>query len=96
MRSDQFTIIAQYLCSEMGLGLIRTRLSHVNLVPFRSNLKIKKNRPQGARGWGSEFYFFTRIFIYISKNLNSYDNPLLGFNNGGKKKKEKRKEKYRK
>ena len=40
MRSDQFTNIAQYLCSEMGLGLIRTRISHDNLVPFRSNLKI--------------------------------------------------------
>ena len=48
MRSDQFTNIAQYLCSEMGLGLIRTRISHDNLVPFRSNLKKPKNCPPGT------------------------------------------------
>ena len=50
MRSDQFTNIAQYLCSEMGLGLIRTRISHDNLVPFGSNLKKPKNRPQSSCG----------------------------------------------
>ena len=63
MRSDQSTNIAQYLCSEMGLGLIRTRLSHINVVPFRSDLKNLKIALQGARG--SEFYLFTRIFFYI-------------------------------
>ena len=44
MRSDQFTIIAQYLCSEMGLGLIRTRLSHVNLqIPKSPKPQIPKS-----------------------------------------------------
>jgi hypothetical protein len=36
---------------------------------FKQKLKKPKNGPQGARGWGSESYFFTRIFIYISKEL---------------------------
>ena len=26
---------------------------------------VIKIDPQGARGWGSEFYFFPRIFIFI-------------------------------
>ena len=30
------------------------------------NLKKPKNHPQGARGWGFDLIFFTRIFIYIS------------------------------
>ena len=62
MRSDQFTNIAQYLCSEMGLGLIRTRISHDNLVPFRSNLKKTKNRPPGGQGVGVRILFFYQNF----------------------------------
>jgi hypothetical protein len=30
---------------------------------FKINLIETKNRPQGANGWGSEFYCFPRIFI---------------------------------
>ena len=90
MRSDQFTIIAQYLCSEMGLGLIRTRLSHDNLVPFRSNLKKPKNR---SSRWGSEFYFLPEfLFILVRKqckNLKPYDTPFWNYNIGGKKNKKK-------
>jgi hypothetical protein len=70
----------------MGLGLIRTKLSHDNLVPFRSNLKKPKNNPQGARGWESKFYFFLIFFLFFfrgsCKNLNS---------GGKKKRKEKEK-----
>ena len=40
--------------------------AHVSAVTFKifeKNLKKTKNRPQGARGWGFEFYFFPIIFI---------------------------------
>ena len=83
MRSDQFTIIAQYLCSEMGLGLIRTRLSHDNLVLFRSNLKKTKNRPPGGQGVGVRFFFVPKflfiLFRSTCKNLKPHDNPFCGF-----------------
>ena len=40
-----------------------TRFCRVTFKIFEKNLKKPKNRPQGARGWGFEFYFFPIIFI---------------------------------
>jgi hypothetical protein len=43
----------------------------------------QKIAPQGARGWGSEFYFLPEfLFIIVRrpcKNLKPYDNPFWGF-----------------
>ena len=47
-------------------GNFRHTCLQSNLQNFEKKLKKIKIAPQGARGWGSEFYFFTRIFIYIS------------------------------
>ena len=52
----------------MGLGLIRTRLSHDNLVPFRLNLKKTKNRPPGGQGVVVRILFFYQNF-YLDKFL---------------------------
>ena len=65
MRSDQFTIIARYLCSEMGLGLIRTRLSHDNFVLFRSNLKKPKNCRGGGWSCKQEPPLFVRNYYLL-------------------------------
>ena len=73
MRSDQFTNIAQYLCSEMGLGLIRTRLAHDNLVPFRSNLKKTKNR-------GQDVALYNRAALQLQINNTSKHAYLLNIN----------------
>ena len=81
MRSDQFTNIAQYLCSEMGLGLIRTRISHDNLVPFRSNLKKPKNPPPGGQGRG-QFFFYQNFIIVFKEPMQKFETlrqPLLWF-----------------
>ena len=40
-----------------------TRFCRVTFKIFENKLKKPKNRPQGARGWGFEFYFFPIIFI---------------------------------
>ena len=69
----------------MGLGLIRTRLSHDNCVSFRSNFKTPKNC-QGGEG-GSSNIFYIGILIF----QNPTTNPFWDFSNGGKKKKKERK-----
>ena len=47
-------------------GNFRRMCLQSNLQNFQKKLKNLKIAPQGAWGWGPEFYFFTRIFIYIS------------------------------
>ena len=42
----------------MGLGLIRTRLSQDNCLPFRHNLKKPKNH---QRGWGGGQFVFVLL-----------------------------------
>ena len=45
--------------------------------------KKPKNRPQGARGWGSELIFLPEFLLFLfrspCKNLKPYDNPFCGF-----------------
>ena len=43
------------------------RVCRVTFKSFKKTYKNLKIAPQGARGWGSEFKIFTRIFIYILK-----------------------------
>jgi hypothetical protein len=47
----------------------------------KKNFKNLKIAHQGARGWGSEFYFFLRIFIIFFRGLckiwKPYDNSFL-------------------
>jgi hypothetical protein len=62
----------------------------VNFKMFTKKIKkIKKSPRKGPGGGGPNFIFLPEfLFILVRspcKNLNSYDNPLWDFNNGGEK-----------
>ena len=59
------------------LDIFGARVCRVTFKIFEKNLKI------APQGFGSEFYFFTRIFIYISsetmQKFETLGQPLIGF-----------------
>ena len=68
----------------------------IHFCGSNKNLKKPKNRPPGGQGVGVRIFFLLPEFLFIlvrspCKVSNSYDMPLLGFSNGGRR--EKRKEK---
>ena len=59
------------------------------LSPPSTPSKLKKIAPLGARGGGPNNFFLPEFLFILfrnpCKNLNSHDNPLWDFNNGGMK-----------
>jgi hypothetical protein len=74
-------------------------VSRVTFLKF-PHLPVKIGLFWGVGGV-PQLIFFIEILLFLlirspCKNLETYDNPLLGFSNGGKKKREEEKEKYAK